>query len=532
MMYSISRHPSNPSRHIPSSLPSPIPSLLSLPSLFISLFLLLSLLPLTSSLPFSPSFTNSEARRYVDIATHVEEVSVFIRASNTASSPASTYLVAIPTSKVPHLSFVDCLLTQEKSTPLSPATFQRIYRDDERKNRLVTHPVDVTGVDLSSTSLTPGNLTFYAIELPQPIPPSSSVNLLLFLSFTRTLTPLPTHKQQDEHQLVLYHDSLYFFSPYPTSSQKSIFKLQSSHIESYTRKHASVSSDAIEYGPFNEVESFSHSPLSIHYQNDAAFVTMLWMKKEVEVSQWGNIAITEWYQMKHTGATLTGPFSRFDYQAKGNKAYSSFNHLIAFLHPLADGIYYRDYIGNVSTSHVRKGRGGADTQVEISPRFPMMGGWEAEFEVGYNIPSSRNLFVVDAYAKADTRQVGNYLLNVTFGSMFPAAAIDRAEIRVILPEGSSHIQWKTPFDIDSADDSGLHFTHLDTTGRPVLTLNKTNVVRFHNQPFLVTYAFGRAAMLREPALVIGAVMAFFVVAMCYYRLELGVGYDVPGKKEL
>ena len=497
-------------------------------SLLLPLVLLLSLLlSPTLSLPFTPAFTNVEVRRFVDLSSHVEEQTVAIKALNSGSSPASSYLIPIPSTSLPHLAFVEALHTQEKSTPLSQATFQRLYRDDEKKNRLVTHQVDVSGVDFASTSLTPSNVTFYAVEFPSAVGVGETVHLILFLSFTRTLTPLPSHKQQDEHQLVIYHDTSHFLSPYPSTSQKSTYKLQSSHIESYTRKHASVSSDAVEYGPFTDVPAWSWPPLSLHFQNDAPFITMLSMRKEVEISQWGNVAITEWYAMQHTGAQLTGPFSRFEYQGKGNKAFASFNSLVAYLPPLSDGIYYRDYIGNISTSHVRPGRGNTDTLVEIRPRFPMMGGWTAEFEVGYNVPARKNLYVIDEHAKADTRRQGNYLLNVPFGSMFPAAAIDRAEVRVIFPEGTSHIQWATPFEIDSADDSGLHFTHLDTTGRPVLTLTKTNLLRFHNQPFIVSYHFNKVAMMREPALVITAVMAFFLVAMAYYRVELGVGYDTP-----
>lgn len=38
------------------------------------------------------------------------------------------------------------------------------------------------------------------------------------------------------------------------------------------------------------------------------------MERVIEVSLWGNIAVEEHIDMKHTGATLKGPFSRFDYQ--------------------------------------------------------------------------------------------------------------------------------------------------------------------------------------------------------------------------
>ena len=46
----------------------------------------------------------------------------------------------------------------------------------------------------------------------------------------------------------------------------------------------------------------------------------------------------------------------------------------------ASDVYYRDIIGNISTSHVR--REGDRTLVELQMRFPMMGGWKDEFYWG------------------------------------------------------------------------------------------------------------------------------------------------------
>lgn len=46
-------------------------------------------------------------------------------------------------------------------------------------------------------------------------------------------------------------------------------------------------------------------------------------------------------------------FCRLDYQARPSiRGVSSFNHLIFRLPPRAHSIYYRDEIGNISTSHL------------------------------------------------------------------------------------------------------------------------------------------------------------------------------------
>ena len=48
-------------------------------------------------------------------------------------------------------------------------------------------------------------------------------------------------------------------------------------------------------------------------------------------------------------------------------------------------IYYRDNIGNVSTSTVRHNLAGVD--LTVSTRFPMYGGWKTAWYQGYNLPT-------------------------------------------------------------------------------------------------------------------------------------------------
>lgn len=83
------------------------------------------------------------------------------------------------------------------------------------------------------------------------------------------------------------------------------------------------------------------------------------------MSHWGNIAIEELYELKHAGAKLKGGFSRFDYQMKKAAQSPSFRSLIASLPATANNIYYRDQIGNISTSDIRID---ADGDIELEVR--------------------------------------------------------------------------------------------------------------------------------------------------------------------
>lgn len=56
----------------------------------------------------------------------------------------------------------------------------------------------------------------------------------------------------------------------------------------------------------------------------------------------------------------------------------------------AKDVYYRDEIGNISTSHMRI----QDDAVELDlrPRFPLFGGWKTHYKIGYNVPSYEYLY--------------------------------------------------------------------------------------------------------------------------------------------
>ena len=67
------------------------------------------------------------------------------------------------------------------------------------------------------------------------------------------------------------------------------------------------------------------------------------------------------------GAVLKGPFSRYDYQRSPNSGLSSVKSYTTVLPASATDVYYRDEIGNISTSHLRSEED--FTEVIIRPRF-------------------------------------------------------------------------------------------------------------------------------------------------------------------
>ncbi len=198
--------------------------------------------------------------------------------------------------------------------------------------------------------------------------------------------------------------------------------------------------DRLEYGPFSDIAAFASAPLSVQFENEHPFVTMVSARKLIEVSHFGNINVEEQYVLQHTGAKLRGSFSRFDYQNQNQRGGgagkgSNFRSLNAYLPARATNIYYRDAIGNISTSAVQHHR--THTHIELQPRFPMFGGWQTDFYIGYDVPAAD-------YLSVDAADPARYVLNFSFAMPFPQAACDELEVQVILPELASDIRYAPP----------------------------------------------------------------------------------------
>jgi len=356
----------------------------------------------------------------------------------------------------------------------------------------------------------------YPVDLGRSLEAGAGINLVVSAVFSHAMKAAPAEIAQTDRQQVIYEDNHFFFSPYHTVNQKTTIKLASNAVERYSqdKSPASLKGDTLTYGPYQDTDAFSQAPLFVHFENNAPFVTISSMTKIIEVSHWGNANVEEWYEMSHDGAKLQGEFSRFDYRRQNKGPFvRSITHVL----PLdAHNIYYRDEIGNISTSAIAAND--RALFLDLTPRFPLFGGWKTKFYMGYDLPLHHYLF-------NDVHDSSRFMLNISFAKDFTSdLVIDDLTVKIILPEGVKDVRTVLPFAVDSQTND-LHFTYLDVQGRPVVVLNKKNVVSEHNEFFQVTYHFSRLSMLQEPLLLIGAYFLFFVFAMLYVRFDLSITKD-------
>jgi len=323
------------------------------------------------------------------------------------------------------------------------------------------------------------------------------------------MKPYPIHITQSQGQLVKYTDNHYFSSPYKTESQKTTVKLASAKVESASElSPSSVKGTTVSYGPYKNIDAFTVSAMSIHFENNAPFLVITSLVKEYEVSHWGNLAVETHYDVQHKGAALKGPFSRLDYQRQPSPAHIP--EIQEIVPKTAADFYYRDSIGNISTSSYTHHPN--HLTLKIVPRFPLMGGWKNSFYTGFNLP-------INKFLSTDS-ETGSYVLNVTFGVGIDNIYVESHTVKFILPEGATDIKVTTPFDVKISQENRK--TYLDTVGRPVLVLHLDHSAAENYQYVQVTYNLSSMAMFHEPLLLIGAVFALCLLIMFYVRFELSI----------
>lgn len=435
---------------------------------------------------------NTNVDRAIDITSQLVKITYKIAMENTGKSVAKSFLFAMEKNLKPRISFISC------------------HTIEGKKNLKISY----TTVQSHETKL------FWRVDLKENLQPGKSIGVEVEAILTHFLKPYPAAITQKEKQLLLYDGSAYFFSPYKTLKQVTTVMLGTKNVENYSKvKPTSLTDTNIVYGPYNNVGPFTVEKVVIHYENNSPFLTVTQLERVIEVSHWGNIAIEETISMEHKGALLKNSFSRYDYQRESQSGMSSVKSFKTILPASATDAYYRDEIGNISTSHMRVL---ADSvEIDLRPRFPLFGGWKTKYILGYNVPSYEYL-----YNAGDQFLLKLRIIDHIFDDMI----VDDLTTKIILPEGTKGVQLKTPYPVQRLPDE-WHFTYLDTTGRRVIVLKKDNLVENHIQDLELSYTFPKVLMLQEPLLAIAAFYIMFLLVIIYVRLDFSIAKHDTKKDE-
>lgn len=380
---------------------------------------------------------------------------------------------------------------------------------------------------------------YYVVQFPEALKSKESITLQISYHVLGALRPLPASIKQEDKQYLTYSFSAYVPSAYTTLKQKTKLKFPSSDVPEYTTTEGISSSksdperqgSSYTYGTYDtsKVPAGTKYPISVRYEFTKPLLAASLLERDVEVSHWGgNIAFEERYWLRNDGATLADHFSRVSWATQSHYAQAGMLTTSALRElkvPLKAGSlepYFVDDIGNISTSRYRPSKV-RDASLELKLRYPLFGGWFHNFKIGW----SNNLspFLRRLKTPSDT-----YVLNVPLlegPKMSEGIQYEHLTFRIILPEGSSNVNWEVSggsnvpwFNVHQS----LHKTFMDTLGRTELKLEATNVVdELRDASVVVTYNYTTMSALRKPMSIIVGAIGLFAVLAAVRSIDTSIG---------
>merc|ERR1712048_511085 len=358
----------------------------------------------------------------------------------------------------------------------------------------------------------------FKITLDTPLKKDEKVTLEIDEIYHGAIRAFPSEIKQSDNQLVVVEINLYYSTPYKTIIQNSRMNIGTKKTESFS-KQGKLDGQAVKFNEQSDSAGGSIQKVRVHFENNSPFLVAEKVEREIEISHWGNIAVTDKIWVKHNGASLKGPFSRFDFQRQDSGPYITEWKMTLPLE--ATDVYYRDLIGNISTSHLRADFSNGESVLELTPRFPMMGGWRNHYTIGYNMPT--------ANALSQNGQKYRFK-NALVPDLYENYIVEDLELKFILPEGVENLKFNSNIDLTRENDDS-RYTFLDTTGRVVVTLKGPKIVADAQASVTLTYEWNSMLIFKEPHLAISGWLVFFFLALFIGRLDFSIATPDTKKKQ-
>uniref|UniRef100_A0A7S1TBE9 Dolichyl-diphosphooligosaccharide--protein glycosyltransferase subunit 1 n=1 Tax=Compsopogon caeruleus TaxID=31354 RepID=A0A7S1TBE9_9RHOD len=350
----------------------------------------------------------------------------------------------------------------------------------------------------------------YVARLTRPIAPGESVTLDIEETLFGAMKPVPSAIREGEDQYMAFLDSFYFYSPYQTVDMKTEITLPMSKVTKISDQvqPASQSGKVITLGPYSNVPPRSFEVFHVRFMQPHAIVSARQLHKHFWVSQWGKIRVLEEYVVANVGPKVNYEVRRL------GESKPTFDGVTAHLPKQASDVFYRDDVGNITTSNLRR-PGKGHRVLEMKFRFPLYGGWKIAFSYGYNLP------LVNFLEQITGKQ--RYRVKLNFEpSIVDDMDVENYALSVTLPEGSSDIVMDLPRGlILNSKDKRLTFPTLSYVGSPTLQYETKYIrARSAEHPYLyIQYTYPRWNLFRAPIALIIVFMAMFAIALGYGRLE-------------
>lgn len=103
--------------------------------------------------------------------------------------------------------------------------------------------------------------------------------------------------------------------------------------------------------------------------------------------------------------------------------------------------------------------------------------------------------------------------------------LEQVTVKIVLPEHARNIEfYPPPYDVQRSPNE-KHYTYLDTVGRPVVVINKRNMLFQHIQDFEIHYTFDKIMLFNEPMLIVIPLFGLFCLVIILVRLNFAISHN-------
>ncbi|KAK9461735.1 Ribophorin I [Lipomyces oligophaga] len=457
-----------------------------------------------AAVPLPDDFTIENLMRTVDLTKTYSRETISLILKSKASTPVSSFYWSLNTSLVDEAQ---------------PGPKLSIF-DVKRKGGDGTIPLTVLA---PSNSVIEG-ISILKIDFDEAIFPGETATISIASARVFSSFAQPSKIKQGEAQVLVWDGGRSIITPYTVVKQRTKVRVADRPPTGYSRDgdDPKVDGNTLTYGPYSDVPPMTSMPIRVKYEYNKPMIVVDKLERELWVSHTGgNLATEENYWLHNGVADLSDQFSRIRWQASvmTNEKISAIKEIPIQLRPGARDVYFTDEIGNVSTSHFNALS--REPLLQISPRYPVFGGWNYSFTLGWNHDVGRSLRQ-SILPKEDGTVEDVYILRVPLIEGPENAVYKKVDVSVVLPEGAEIEQVSSTY-TNLTESRSLRKSHLDAKGRPVVTLSASSLVDEHRKHELyVIYKYSNEQAYAKPLLVASAVGAIFLAFIVLTRMDTSI----------
>ncbi|OEH76842.1 putative ribophorin I [Cyclospora cayetanensis] len=391
----------------------------------------------------------------------------------------------------------------------------------------------------------------FRVKLAEPLGASQAVQVAISYHLGRPYQPLPQAVDLEFIQSVLFATSSNWPLPYPALRSSVAFRLppQTTLGEAGEMRMQKKGFRKLEDGVWAWESQETIPPLAVVQPFALLFPLPLHlgyvvsMQRLVVVSVQGAMANEELFKIHNDAAYQKGAFNPISIALlqglapgtprlalaledvpRGKRVPS---HVLFDLHAHLPADVYNldvaDIAGNLTSTFASRTVGPKNTplstHLEVWPRYPVLGGWNFDFVVKYNVPASS--------MQQNSPGSQTFSVRIPLEPPFPDVYTEDLSLTVALPTGATNVRYSSSIQFEAVEETQIKWWFDVLTTRPALT------VRWHalsaapsegEKPFLVvTYDYFYPASLENLkelfvlVLVAAIAIAAFLLYSCKFR---------------